>query len=75
MNDTLKSALLITGGIAAGFITGLLTAPKSGKETRKDIKDSIDKLQSKIEGMSGEAKAHIEDKINQLKESLKGAEA
>ena len=25
-------------GIAAGFVTGILTAPKSGKETRDEIK-------------------------------------
>lgn len=27
-------------GVAAGFITGILTAPKSGKETRQDIKEA-----------------------------------
>jgi gas vesicle protein len=26
--------------VAAGYIAGILTAPKSGKETRKDIKDT-----------------------------------
>jgi len=32
---------------AAGYITGILTAPKSGKETRKDIHDKA--LQAKLE--------------------------
>ena len=31
-------------GAAAGIVTGLLTAPKSGKETRKDIKDTASKV-------------------------------
>ena len=37
--------LAIGGGIAAvaGYIAGLLTAPKSGKETRGDIKDATDR--------------------------------
>ena len=30
-------------GAVAGYVTGILTAPKSGKETRKDIKDKADK--------------------------------
>jgi gas vesicle protein len=38
-------ALAIGGTVAAaaGYLAGLLTAPKSGKETRKDIKDAADK--------------------------------
>lgn len=37
--------LAIGGAIAAaaGFIAGILTAPKSGKETRRDIKDATTK--------------------------------
>ncbi|MEI7682826.1 MAG: YtxH domain-containing protein [Candidatus Saccharibacteria bacterium] len=31
----------------AGYVTGILTAPKSGKETRKDIKDKA--MQTKVE--------------------------
>lgn len=36
-------------GAAAGVITGLLTAPKSGKETRKDIKDKAGKVFAEAE--------------------------
>lgn len=32
---------------AAGYVAGILTAPKSGKETRKDLKDTA--LQKKVE--------------------------
>lgn len=30
-------------GAAVGYVTGLLTAPKSGKETREDIKNATEK--------------------------------
>lgn len=37
--DTAKNVVLgLAVGLAAGYIAGLLTAPKSGKETRDDIK-------------------------------------
>ena len=39
-----KFALGALIGAAAGVITGLLTAPKSGKETRQDIKDTANKV-------------------------------
>ncbi len=31
-------------GAVAGFAAGILTAPKSGKETRKDLKQAADKV-------------------------------
>ena len=34
----MKKVLAIIGAVAAGFTAGILTAPKSGKETRKDLK-------------------------------------
>jgi gas vesicle protein len=34
---------------AAGYVTGLLTAPKSGKETRDDIKQNVSKGLSEAE--------------------------
>lgn len=33
----------------AGFVTGILTAPKSGKETRKDIKNTALKAKAEAE--------------------------
>ncbi len=43
-DDTIKK-IAIGGTIAAaaGFIAGILAAPQSGKETRKDIRDAADK--------------------------------
>jgi gas vesicle protein len=34
---------------AAGYVAGVLTAPKSGKETRKDIKSAADKSWTQAE--------------------------
>ena len=51
------TALLL--GVAAGYIAGLLTAPKSGKETREDIKR-----------VSKQAKAELEVRLNAAREDL-----
>ena len=37
--STKRFAIGTVVAAAAGFVTGILTAPKSGKETRQDIKD------------------------------------
>jgi gas vesicle protein len=75
MNSLLKNTLLVSGGIVAGLITGILTAPKSGKETREELAAKIKDLQSKIEGLSGEARSQIESKIASLKETINEVEA
>ena len=36
-------------GVVAGFITGILTAPKKGTDTRKDIKDKAEKVTGSAE--------------------------
>lgn len=50
---------LIAG--AAGYLAGILTAPKSGKETRQDIADK-----------AGDVKDSAEDQLKDLNEELKG---
>ncbi|MBN2057469.1 MAG: YtxH domain-containing protein [Candidatus Saganbacteria bacterium] len=44
---------LTIGGII-GFIAGLLFAPKRGEETRKDLKDSLDKGKERFEELKEE---------------------
>ncbi|MCA1806602.1 MAG: YtxH domain-containing protein, partial [Actinobacteria bacterium] len=39
-NKSGKFAIGAVFAAAAGYVTGILTAPKSGKETRKDIHDT-----------------------------------
>lgn len=62
----------IGAGIAAvaGYVAGILTAPKSGKETRKDIKDAAEhgmaeaekqlkKLHTQMNEVLGQAKTKV----------------
>ncbi|PID32112.1 hypothetical protein CR970_02250 [Candidatus Saccharibacteria bacterium] len=50
------SAVLAAG---AGYVAGLLTAPKSGKETRKDISDAALKARDKTEVALKDAHAEL----------------
>lgn len=51
----------------AGYVTGILTAPKSGKDTRKDIKDNVDR--SLVEAERELKKLHTElaSKLEEVK--------
>lgn len=51
---------------AAGYVVGTLTAPKSGKDTRKDIKDNAAK------GVA-EAEKQLQNVQDELKDLLDGA--
>lgn len=66
--NTLKK-IAIGSGIAAvaGFVAGLLTAPKSGKETRKDIKNMADKSLSEAEKDLKQAHTELTKIINDTK--------
>lgn len=44
-----KLAIGAAVGVVGGFLAGILTAPKSGKETRKDIKDTANKVTREAE--------------------------
>lgn len=57
---------LIAG--AAGYIAGLLTAPKSGKETRKDIADKAGDLKDQAEEELKRAHDEINDLIKAAKD-------
>lgn len=50
MKDATKKIALgaVIAG-AVGYVAGILTAPKSGKETRKDIKDKASQLMAEAE--------------------------
>lgn len=48
-------------GIAAGAIGGLLLAPKSGKETREDLKKLVLKLTKEVEGTVKSTKEKVEE--------------
>lgn len=57
---------LIAG--AAGYVAGILTAPKSGKETRQDIKDKAgDVMQQLVEELK-KAQAELNKMLHMAKE-------
>ena len=63
----MKKVLAIIGAAAAGFAAGILTAPKSGKETRKDLKKKAIKLKADTEKVAGKAAAAAKDSVDSLK--------
>lgn len=56
---------VIIGGIA-GLVTGILYAPKSGKETREDIKRKLDEAQTDLSHKVQEAKQAGDDHTKEL---------
>lgn len=70
-----KFAVAAMVAAAAGYIAGILTAPKSGKETRKDIKDAaqhkITELEKRLKKVHTELAAQI-TKVQKRAEKLKG---
>lgn len=73
MSKEKKSGLgkfLLGAGIGVGL--GILFAPKSGKETRKELKEKMDDLVEKAKNIKTEdVKATIEAKVKEIKEDLK----
>ncbi len=58
-----------TGAIAAvaGYLAGILTAPQSGKETRKDIKDTADRSRAEAEKDLKQLHLELDDAIKDAK--------
>jgi gas vesicle protein len=61
-----KLIIGVAAGIAAGAVIGLLTAPASGAETRKNIVDSAEKLKNRIGRLVGRAS----DELDELKDVI-----
>ena len=59
-------------GAAIGAGLGILFAPKSGKETRADIKKKLDDILEQVKNLKAEdIKEMIVGKVNELQEELK----
>ncbi len=58
-------------GAVAGVIAGVLVAPKSGKETRADLKAKADELKLKAESEIDKAKASASDALEDAKNKIK----
>lgn len=70
--DKKKSGLggfLVGAAIGAGL--GILFAPKKGSETRRELKEKLDELATKVKGIDAkEVKESIELKIAEIKAEL-----
>ena len=64
---TLNVALAVLGGVAVGAARGMLLAPKSGKETRENIRDFI---KSKCPAMK---QSRLEALVDRIQEDLEEA--
>lgn len=62
-----KFALGALIGGMAGYVTGVMTAPKSGKETRQDIVNKADAVKSGAETQLQETIDELNTTIDQLK--------
>lgn len=62
---TKKFAIGALVAAAAGYVAGILTAPKSGKETREDIKEAAGKAYSAAEKQLKELNTQLGDLIEQ----------
>jgi gas vesicle protein len=54
-------------GLTAGAVAGILLAPKSGKETREDIKKFAEDMGEKVSLKYQEVKAEVEKRLQELK--------
>ncbi|MDO4713025.1 MAG: YtxH domain-containing protein [Candidatus Saccharibacteria bacterium] len=63
----MKKVIAAVGAIAAGFAAGVLLAPKSGKETRQDLKRKVAELKKKADKTAKQAKAAAKDSLGALK--------
>lgn len=52
---------------ATGYVAGILTAPKSGKETREDIKENALKARTEAEKALKKAHSELEDALKAAK--------
>jgi gas vesicle protein len=77
MNKSTKRwALGAAIAAVAGYLAGILTAPKSGKETRADIKDAAENGMLEAEKQLKKLHTQMADLLNEAKmhaEALKGA--
>jgi gas vesicle protein len=66
-NNAKRIALGTVVAAAAGYVAGVLTAPKSGKETRKDIKNATIKARQEAEKKLKQLHSDLDDLIAKAK--------
>lgn len=71
MGKTTKMAFGTVFAAAAGYVAGILTAPKSGKDTRKDIKDKAAQSVAELEKQLKQLHTELTTVLDQAKEQAK----
>ncbi len=67
-----KTVATLVAGTAIGAGLGVLFAPKSGKETRQDLKNKITEIKEHLENVKvKDVKKYVEGKIEKLENDLK----
>lgn len=69
-NTTKKLAIGTMIAAGAGYLAGLLTAPKSGKETRGDIKNAAAKAKAEAEKKLKGLHSELDGLINKAKSEI-----
>ncbi|MCI6275159.1 MAG: YtxH domain-containing protein [Clostridium sp.] len=62
--DTAKNIAVCTTGILAGLAAGMLLAPKSGKETRKNLTASAKELNANIKEKAASTTSKAKGKLS-----------
>lgn len=61
----------VLAGVAVGVGLGVLFAPKSGRETREDLKKEFDSLKEKLKNLDvAEVKTNISKKMKEIQDTL-----
>ena len=63
----------ILAGMVGGIVAGILFAPKSGEESRKELKETIDELKEKYSPEIVQAKEQAMNAIKGSKEKIEDA--
>lgn len=63
----MKKVVAVIGAAVAGFAAGILTAPKSGKETRAELKQKAEHLKQEAGKTAKKAKSAASDAVDSIK--------
>ena len=69
-NEKLIGTMKVLASVGAGFTLGILFAPKSGKETRKDIANATKEGLNFVSENLNNAKNYVKDKATNIKEAV-----
>ncbi len=69
-SNLLSSTAKVAAGLITGAIAGMLLAPKSGKETRKTIKDKSSELGGQISDKSAKIGETTKDQWDKVKDKV-----